>query len=102
MHKKLASSLSKGDVYETQLLEQLADIEAASEFFACLDHQLNKVNQFYRIKEKEFIEKGNSAIKQLNYWIEARNLLNKNKEHASQHSIDEDSSISTYFSSGRY
>ncbi|XP_057528617.1 phosphate transporter PHO1 homolog 1-like isoform X1 [Amaranthus tricolor] len=99
VHKKLASSLSKGDVYETQLLEQLADIEAASEFFACLDHQLNKVNQFYRIKEKEFIEKGNSAIKQLNYWIEARNLLNKNKEHASQHSIDEDSSISTYFSS---
>ncbi|GMN38852.1 hypothetical protein TIFTF001_008078 [Ficus carica] len=40
--------LLNGDVYETELLEQLADTDAAKEFFNCLDYQLNKVNQFYK------------------------------------------------------
>ncbi|CAO2828436.1 unnamed protein product [Amaranthus hypochondriacus] len=96
VHKKLASSLSQGDLYETQLLEQFGDVEGASEFFSCLDDQLNKVNQFYRIKEKEFVEKGNSAMKQLHYWIIAENALKNKKENASLHSNDEDPSISSH------
>ncbi|KAJ6431932.1 hypothetical protein OIU84_019248 [Salix udensis] len=48
VHKKLASSASKGDMYETELLEQFEDSDAAKEFFSCLDLQLNKVNQVFQ------------------------------------------------------
>lgn len=97
VHRKLASSLSKGDLYETELLEQFEDVEAAAEFFACLDHQLNKVNQFYRAKETEFIQKGNSAKKQLNFLIEAQNDLKRRKETSCQDSND-DPSFSSHLS----
>ncbi|CAA2996701.1 phosphate transporter PHO1 homolog 1, partial [Olea europaea subsp. europaea] len=42
VHQKLAASASKEYTYETELLEQFADTDAAIEFFACLDLQLNK------------------------------------------------------------
>ncbi|KAE8716052.1 Phosphate transporter PHO1-like protein 1 [Hibiscus syriacus] len=59
VHKGLAAPASRGDLlYETELLEQFADTDVAKEFFACLDMQLNKVNQFYQTKEKEFLERG--------------------------------------------
>lgn len=69
VHRKLTGSASRGgDVYETELLdEQFAgdDTDAAAEFFARLDAQLNKVNQFYKCKEKEFLERGESLRKQM-------------------------------------
>ncbi|KAL6626582.1 hypothetical protein ACP70R_030308 [Stipagrostis hirtigluma subsp. patula] len=69
VHRKLTVSASRsgGDVYETELLEQFADDAeaAAREFFARLDAQLNKVNQFYRAKEKEFLERGQSLRRQM-------------------------------------
>ncbi|XP_057995335.1 phosphate transporter PHO1 homolog 1 isoform X2 [Hevea brasiliensis] len=65
VHKKISSSASRGDLYETEILEQFEDTEAVKEFFACLDFQLNKVNQFYKTKEKEFLERGESLKKQL-------------------------------------
>ncbi|XP_021861937.2 phosphate transporter PHO1 homolog 1 [Spinacia oleracea] len=100
VHRKLASSVSKGDpdLYETELLEQFADVESAAEFFTCLDHQLNKVNQFYRSKEKEFVEKGNSAKQQLDFLVQAKNKLKWKKEASSQDSYD-DPSISSQLSS---
>ncbi|XP_010681380.2 phosphate transporter PHO1 homolog 1 isoform X1 [Beta vulgaris subsp. vulgaris] len=98
VHRKLASSISKGDMYETELLEQFVDVEGAGEFFSCLDTQLNKVNQFYRSKEKDFVEKGNSAKKQLDFLIEAKNNL-KRKKDASSQDFSDDPSISSQLSS---
>ncbi|RLM92203.1 phosphate transporter PHO1-1-like [Panicum miliaceum] len=62
-----ASRGGGGDEYETELLEPLAaaDAAAARDFFARLDAQLNKVNQFYRGKEKEFLERGQSLRRQM-------------------------------------
>ncbi|KAK2994359.1 hypothetical protein RJ640_017871 [Escallonia rubra] len=93
VHKKLASSASKGDMYETELLEQFADVEAATDFFACLDLQLNKVNQFYRTKEKEFLERGDSLKKQLEILVELKTALKqqRTKGAASQDSKDDES-----------
>ncbi|KAJ1282943.1 hypothetical protein BS78_03G089600 [Paspalum vaginatum] len=58
-----------GDEYETEVLEPFGgaehDAAAAREFFARLDAQLNKVNQFYRGKEKEFLERGQSLRRQM-------------------------------------
>ncbi|XP_042005224.1 phosphate transporter PHO1 homolog 1-like [Salvia splendens] len=53
-------------MYETELLEQVADTDAGVDFFACLDLQLNKANQFYRTKEKqmEILTELKAAVKQ--------------------------------------
>ncbi|XP_021910563.1 phosphate transporter PHO1 homolog 1 [Carica papaya] len=95
VHKKLASSASKGDWYETELLEQFADTDAAKEFFACLDMQLNKVNQFYKTKETEFMERGESLKKQMEILLELKNAIKQ--QHCKGASVEdskEDASIS--------
>lgn len=97
VHKKLADSASKGDLYETELLEQFADTDTAKEFFACLDMQLNKVNQFYKTKEKEFLERGECLKKQMEILIELKTILQQQqsgKGASAQDSSKEDASIS--------
>ncbi|XP_054776070.1 phosphate transporter PHO1 homolog 1 [Prosopis cineraria] len=97
VHRKLAGSACKGDMYETELLEQFADTDATKEFFACLDQQLNKVNKFYRTKEEDFIGRGESLKKQMDLLLELKSEFNK-KACSSQDS-KEDQSISCTFSS---
>ncbi|GAB2226541.1 hypothetical protein Droror1_Dr00022351 [Drosera rotundifolia] len=80
VHKKLTSSASKGDLYETELFEQFQDIEAAGEFFSCLDLQLNKVNQFYKTKEKEFLERGATLKKQMDILTELKEALQQQRD----------------------
>ncbi|KAL5723498.1 Phosphate transporter PHO1 1 [Ranunculus cassubicifolius] len=95
VHRKLASSASKLDFYETELLEQLADTDAAKEFFSLLDHELNKVNQFYKTKEAEFMNRGESLKKQMEILIELRTTLKKQrKQTSSEPETKEDASIS--------
>ncbi|XP_058195047.1 phosphate transporter PHO1 homolog 1-like [Rhododendron vialii] len=93
VHRKLASSASKGDFYETELLEQFDDTDAANEFFSCLDLQLNKVNQFYRTKEKEFVERGDSLKKQMEILVELKTAMKQHREKgsSSKETKDDDS-----------
>lgn len=102
VHRKLAASDSKGDMYETELLEQSGDTDAAAEFFACLDHQLNKVNQFFRTKEKEFLDRGDSLRNQMEILIELKTMLEqkRGKGPLSQES-KEDDSVSGTISCGK-
>ncbi|KAJ0095339.1 hypothetical protein Patl1_16550 [Pistacia atlantica] len=100
VHKKLASSASKNDTYETELLDQFADTDAAKEFFVCLDMQLNKVNQFYKNKEKEFLDRGESLKKQMEILIELKTALKQQRgKGASSQDSKEDPSISCTVSS---
>ncbi|XP_057765669.1 phosphate transporter PHO1 homolog 1-like [Salvia miltiorrhiza] len=96
VHRRLAASNSKGDMYETELLQQFADTDAAVEFFACLDHQLNKVNQFFRTKEKEFLERGDSLRNQMEILIELKTTLEqkRSKGPSSAQESKEDDSVS--------
>ncbi|KAH6805420.1 EXS family protein [Perilla frutescens var. frutescens] len=95
VHRKLAASASKTDMYETEMLEHFADTDAAIEFFACLDLQLNKVNQFYRTKEKEFLERGDSLLKQMEILIELKTALKqKQTKEPSSPDSKEEASIS--------
>ncbi|XP_072964118.1 phosphate transporter PHO1-3 [Typha angustifolia] len=95
VHKKLASSASSGDLYETELLEQFADTEAAKEFFMMLDLQLNKVNQFYKGKEKEYLERGECLKKQMDILLELKAALKQQKEKGpDSNDSKEDPSIS--------
>lgn len=95
VHKKLASSASKGDLYETELLEQFEDSDAAKEFFSCLDLQLNKVNQFFKTKEKEFLDRGDCLRKQMEILVELKSAFKKQRDKAANSSQDstEDASI---------
>ncbi|GMH27537.1 hypothetical protein Nepgr_029380 [Nepenthes gracilis] len=100
VHRKPASSAGKGDLYETELLEQFKDIEAATEFFTCLDLQLNKVNQFYKAKEKEFLERGDCLKKQMDILIELNAVLEQQQDKgASSHVNKDDPSISCHITS---
>ncbi|KAK4430156.1 Phosphate transporter [Sesamum alatum] len=89
VHRKLAVSASKGDLYETELLEQFDDTDAAIEFFARLDLQLNKVNKFFRMKEKEFLEKGESLKNQMEILMELKTAV-KQKQAKGPSSQEED------------
>ena len=104
VHKRLEASGSKGDLYdyETELLEQFADTDAAKEFFSCLDGQLNKVNQFYKTKEKEFLERGESLKKQMEILIEIKTILQQQQRGKGAPAEDskEDASISCTISCG--
>ncbi|WOH15445.1 hypothetical protein DCAR_0934986 [Daucus carota subsp. sativus] len=96
VHKKLESSESKGDMYETELLEQFADdSDAAVDFFSCLDLQLNKVNQFFKNKEKEFLERWESLEKQMGILLELKSALkSQHANEVSSNNSKEDDSIS--------
>nr|XP_043624537.1 phosphate transporter PHO1 homolog 1 [Erigeron canadensis] len=88
VHSKLASTSSRALLYETEVLEQFDQTEAASKFFALLDHQLNKVNEFYRKKEKEFLDRGECLEKQLHILVDLKTALkyqHKNKANSSHH-----------------
>lgn len=89
-------------MYETELLEQFADSDAAKEFFSRLDLQLNKVNQFYKKKEKEFLDRGECLKKQVEILLELKAALKQqraNKGISAQDS-NEDPSISCTISCG--
>ncbi|KAH1060091.1 hypothetical protein GLYMA_02G130200v4 [Glycine max] len=99
VHRKLASSSFNGDMYETELLEQFSDTDATKEFFACLDQQLNKVNKFYRTKEKEFMDRGDSLKKQMDILLMLKTTFKEQQSKAgSSHGSKEDQSISCTFS----
>ena len=89
-------------MYETELLEQVADTDAAGEFFACLDLQLNKVNQFYRTKEKEFLERGESLLKHMEILIELKAAVKQHQraKGPSSQDLKEEESISGTISCG--
>ncbi|KAH9308593.1 hypothetical protein KI387_036504 [Taxus chinensis] len=61
------------DVYETELMQGPL-LEDAEGFFSRLDGQLSKVNQFYRSKEAEFLQRGDTLIQQLHILKSIRSL----------------------------
>ncbi|KAJ3700733.1 hypothetical protein LUZ61_004438 [Rhynchospora tenuis] len=80
VHRKLGSSASKNDFYETELLDQFEDNEVVKEFFSRLDLQLNKVNQFYKGKEKEYLDRGESLHKQIEILLELKAALKQQQQ----------------------
>ncbi|KAF8015832.1 hypothetical protein BT93_H1392 [Corymbia citriodora subsp. variegata] len=53
------------EAYETELTKLFNEEHEVRLFFEALDKDLNKVNQFYEDKEREFLEKGEELNKQL-------------------------------------
>lgn len=89
-------------MYETELLDQFADTAAAKNFFSCLDFQLNKVNQFFKTKEAEFMERGDSLKKQLEILIDLKTAIQCRRQTGDiAADSKEDGSISYTISCGK-
>ena len=63
------------DYYETEVAESMVQEEAEKAFFASLDEQLNKVNQFYRNKEEEYMQRGEEIKFQLQRLMTMKKVL---------------------------
>ncbi|KAK2643707.1 hypothetical protein Ddye_018902 [Dipteronia dyeriana] len=63
------------EVYETELAQLFSEEDEIKVFFESLDDELNKVNQFYKTKESEFLERGESLNKQLQILVDLKQIL---------------------------
>ncbi|KAL5781664.1 hypothetical protein ACOSP7_006693 [Xanthoceras sorbifolium] len=69
--------MEEGDeeVYETELAQLFSEEDEIKVFFERLDEELNKVNQFYKTKESEFLERGEILNKQLEILVDLKQIL---------------------------
>ncbi|XP_068667073.1 phosphate transporter PHO1-like isoform X2 [Aristolochia californica] len=61
--------------YETDLDQLFSERDEIIEFFERLNEELNKVNQFYKTKECEFLERGEILNKQLQILLDLKQVL---------------------------
>ncbi|KAJ4956106.1 hypothetical protein NE237_012889 [Protea cynaroides] len=76
------------DVYQTELLQLFSDEDEVKEFFWRLDEELNKVNQFYKTKEREFVERGEILNKQLQILLDLKQILHDRRRRDLQSKSD--------------
>lgn len=65
-----------------------------------LDLQLNKVNQFYKAKEKEYIDRSESLHKQMEILLELKAALKQQQQRTKANFGTDDPSISCSIISG--
>ncbi|XP_065861855.1 phosphate transporter PHO1 [Euphorbia lathyris] len=61
--------------YQTELLQLFSEEDEVKVFFERLDDELNKVNQFYKAREMELLERGTLLNKQLDILTDLKRLL---------------------------
>uniref|UniRef100_A0A0E0JD84 SPX domain-containing protein n=1 Tax=Oryza punctata TaxID=4537 RepID=A0A0E0JD84_ORYPU len=76
--------VGRGEVYETEVTTEM-ETTAAREFFARLDAQLNKVNQFYKAKEEEFLHRGDSLRKQMDILLDLKSRASSSSSLSGHH-----------------
>ncbi|KAH7441799.1 hypothetical protein KP509_03G054900 [Ceratopteris richardii] len=80
LHRSVDSQCE--DYYETEFVDPVADRDLEKAFFANLDHQLNKVNQFYRDKESTLFQRGQEVKLQLEKLITLRKFFKLHEGYA--------------------
>ncbi|KZV33740.1 hypothetical protein F511_33482 [Dorcoceras hygrometricum] len=65
------------EVYETELVQLFSQEDEVTMFFEMLDDELNKVNQFYKTRENEFLERGEILNKQLQILLDLKRVLHE-------------------------
>ncbi|KAL3626446.1 Acid phosphatase pho1 [Castilleja foliolosa] len=63
------------ELYKTELVQLFSEEDEVKMFFEMLDDELNKVNQFYKTKEVEFLERGDILNKQLQILLDLKRVL---------------------------
>ncbi|KAF9606910.1 hypothetical protein IFM89_029509 [Coptis chinensis] len=67
------------DIYETSLGQLFSKADEVREFFEKLDVELNKVNNFYRVRESEFLNRGETLMKQLEILVDLKQIINERR-----------------------
>ncbi|XVF38497.1 hypothetical protein REPUB_Repub20aG0107200 [Reevesia pubescens] len=71
-------------LYQTELVQLFSEEDEVRVFFDSLDKELNKVNQFYKTKESEFVARGEIDLnKQLQILIDIKKILNDRRRKPS-------------------
>ncbi|KAL5542310.1 hypothetical protein UlMin_010020 [Ulmus minor] len=73
------SDEEQGEIYETELAQLFSEEDEVKVFFEILDEELNKVNQFYVTKEREFVERGELLNKQLQILLDLKQILKERR-----------------------
>ncbi|KAG6764580.1 hypothetical protein POTOM_032055 [Populus tomentosa] len=79
-----SKSMEDGDeevLYQTELVQLFSEEDEVAVFFERLDGELNKVNQFYKNKESEFLERGEILNKQLETLLDLKRVLNEHRRN---------------------
>ncbi|XP_061370781.1 phosphate transporter PHO1 isoform X1 [Gastrolobium bilobum] len=63
------------EIYETELAQLFSEEDEVREFFGKLDEELNKVNQFFKTQESEFLERGETLNKQLQILLDLKRII---------------------------
>ncbi|TKY51900.1 Phosphate transporter PHO1 [Spatholobus suberectus] len=63
------------EIYETELAQLFSEEDEVRVFFMSLDEELNKVNQFYRRQESEFLEREEILNKQLQILLDLKQII---------------------------
>ncbi|XP_010069113.2 phosphate transporter PHO1 [Eucalyptus grandis] len=63
------------EVYENELVQLFSEEDEVNLFFEKLDEELDKVNQFYKSTEDEFLERGDALEKQLQMLLDLKQIL---------------------------
>ncbi|KAH0903838.1 hypothetical protein HID58_043341 [Brassica napus] len=70
------------EIYQTELVQLFSEEDEVKVFFAKLDEELNKVNQFHKSKETEFVGRGEILKKQLDILAELKQILSDRKKRS--------------------
>ncbi|CAN8258371.1 unnamed protein product [Cochlearia groenlandica] len=85
------------EIYQTELVQLFSEEDEVKVFFARLDEELNKVNQFHKSKETEFVGRGEILKKQLDILAELKLILSERKKR----NLSGSNSHRSFSSSGR-
>ncbi|KAH0993751.1 hypothetical protein GBA52_005234 [Prunus armeniaca] len=89
VNSKIMEDGEEEEIFETELAQLFSAEDEVRVFFEGLDEELNKVNQFYKTKETEFIERGEILNKQLQILLDLKQILNDRrwKNSGSRHNV---------------
>ncbi|KAK9140394.1 hypothetical protein Scep_010075 [Stephania cephalantha] len=72
------------DLNRNELVQLFSLDDQVKDFFEILDDELNKVNQFYKTKEDEFVERGEMLNKQLDILLDLKKVINSRRRKYNQ------------------
>ncbi|VFQ76843.1 unnamed protein product [Cuscuta campestris] len=76
---------------ENELVQLFSEEDEVSVFFEKLDEELKKVNEFYKNKESEFVERGDNLKKQLHILLDLKRLVNDRRRKTLPRSLSSSS-----------
>ncbi|XP_050218696.1 phosphate transporter PHO1 [Mercurialis annua] len=79
VRRKIMEDGDDEEVYQTELVQLFSEEDEVRIFFEKLDEELNKVNQFYKARETELLDRGELLNKQLDIMLNIKQILSNRR-----------------------